>query len=127
MFELVERATSGSVFRSGGNNVRRDFAGRLTHARFRVRMMDDTGRSEREPAGRAEAMILRRHRHRAAPVQFHSLEQADLLLWRIGRTRTAFGRAFAVMTQLIEIVRQWIGLTIYGTKRLKVSATCRAG
>jgi hypothetical protein len=23
------------------------------------------------------------------------------------------------MTQLIEIVRQWIGLTIYGTKRLK--------
>ena len=59
MLELVERATSASVFRSSGSNVRRDFAGRPTHARFRVRMMDDTGRSEREPAGRAEAMILR--------------------------------------------------------------------
>jgi hypothetical protein len=57
----------------------RDFAGRLTHARFRVRMMDDTGRSEREPAGRAEAMILRCHRHRAASVQFHLLEQAGVL------------------------------------------------
>jgi hypothetical protein len=79
MLELVERATSASVFRSSGSNVRRDFAGRLTHARFRVRMMDDTGRSEREPAGRAEAMILRRHRHRAASVQFHLLEQAGVL------------------------------------------------
>ena len=79
MLELVERATSASVFRSSGSNVRRDFAGRLTHARFRVRMKDDTGRSEREPAGRAEAMILRRHRHRAASVQFHLLEQAGVL------------------------------------------------
>ena len=75
MLELVERATSASVFRSSGSNVRRDFAGRLTHARFRVRMR----RSEREPAGRAEAMILRCHRHRAASVQFHLLEQAGVL------------------------------------------------
>src|ERR1700730_18200199 len=64
MLELVERATSASVFRTSGSNVRRDFAGRLTHARFRVRMMDDTGRSELKPACRAEAMILRCHRAR---------------------------------------------------------------
>jgi hypothetical protein len=32
MLELVERATSASVFRSSGSNVGRDFAGRLTHA-----------------------------------------------------------------------------------------------
>jgi hypothetical protein len=31
-----------------------------------------------------------RRRVGAATVQLHSLEQADLLLWRIGRTRTAF-------------------------------------
>jgi hypothetical protein len=43
MLESVERATSASVFRSSGSNVRRDFAGRLTHARFRVRMIDVTG------------------------------------------------------------------------------------
>jgi hypothetical protein len=43
-------------------------------------MMDDTERSEREPAGRAEAMILRRHRHRAVPVQFQFLEQAGVAL-----------------------------------------------
>jgi hypothetical protein len=80
MLELVERARSASVFRSSGSNVRRVFAGRLTHARFRVQMMDDTERSEREPAGRAEAMILRRHRHRAVPVQFQLLEQAGVAL-----------------------------------------------
>src|ERR1700681_540555 len=70
-----------------------------------------------EADGKRTSVILRRHRHRAAPVQFHSLEQADLVHWRIGRTRTAFGRAFAVITELIGIVRQWIGLIIYATKR----------
>src|ERR1700680_1504846 len=117
MLELVERAPSAWLFRSSGSNVRRDFAGRLTHARFRVRMMDDTGRSECEPAGRAEAMILRCHRHRAASVQFHLLAQAAMLLWRIGRTRTAFGRAFAITTPAHWDCAAWIGLTIYGTKR----------
>jgi hypothetical protein len=43
-------------------------------------MMDDTERSEREPAGRAEALILRPCRHRAAPVKFHFLELVGVAL-----------------------------------------------
>jgi hypothetical protein len=50
-------------------------------------------------------------------VQFSLLEQAGLLLWHIGGRGPLFGLAFAITTQLIGIERQWIGLTIYGTKR----------
>ena len=67
------------------------------------------------------SVILQCHRHRAAPGSISPpFSRADLVLSCIGRTRSASGRALAVTTPDHWDCAAWIGLSIYGTKRLTI-------